>query len=285
MKIAPVHSVKNSFKDQNPKQVADTLKARSSFAGLLPVAVGIVSGFALDHTAFLGALDAVGHGITGLNPGDVSSGAEKISHVLFHSSGTAGLLVDGSMGVTTALGASVGLSEIWAGSKTHSYSLVGMGVLDLAASSVFPLAIAGLGVPAIGVAIGVGIAECVLAFSRKMSSVQRANSTFKMLTSWTGVAMLTGVAVAPAALAAGLTRSIRMLYLNNSKFRKKLGKLASHFRHSKSLPLNCPPSSHQSSETRGMVPQSFSQKQVFQKRTLKKAGDEHPPQDSTGATG
>jgi hypothetical protein len=286
MLTAPVHSIKNAFKNQTPKQAADKLKAKSSMAGLLPLAVGMVSGFSLDHTAFLSSLDTIGHGFTGLNIGEISSGAAKMSHVWFHASGAAGTLVNCSIGITTVLGASVGISEIWAGTKTHSYSMVGMGLLDLAASSAFPLVVAGLGVPAIGIAIGVGAAECILAFSRKMSSVQKANSTFKLLNSWTGVAMLTGVAVAPAAFVAGLTKAVKMFYLNNSSFRKRLSKFFNPFRHhenSKSLSLDSTKPIGPVSETKALVSQSGVRKQVFQVETRNKPDDARPLQDSVGS--
>ena len=75
-----IHSVKLSkhpFKGKTPKQVADTLKARSALAGLIQPALGAAAGVTLDTSSFIKTLDTIGHGITGLNFSELAHGAER----------------------------------------------------------------------------------------------------------------------------------------------------------------------------------------------------------------
>lgn len=230
--IHPVTFAKHPFKGETPKQVADTLKARSALAGLIQPALGAAAGVTLNTATFVKTLDTIGHGITGLNFSELAHGADEMSHVWFHSPGTDGLIVHSGMEAFVGLGIAVGASEIWAGVKTHQRSYIQMGVLDLIGCSSTPLILAGLGTPGIGVAIGVAAAGCLLAFKNKMSTIQKANSVFNTISSWTGAAVLAGILVLPASMTAGAVQAVKLIFLNSSAARKKFSKLKSKLTHS-----------------------------------------------------
>jgi hypothetical protein len=232
--VNPVHSVRAPFKGKSPKQLADTLKARSALAGLIQPALGAAAGISLDTSAFLKALETLGHGITKISFSELSHGAAEMSHVWFHAPGVDGIMVHSTMGAFVGLGVVVGASEIFAGIKTHQRSYIEMGVLDLIGCSATPLILAGLGIPGIGIAIGVSAAGCLLAYKNRMSAIQKANSVFNAISGWTGAAIMSGILVLPASMTAGVVQGVKMLFLNNAKVRKKVSKLAQMIKKNKS---------------------------------------------------